>query len=278
MVVLSFLRALFETMGVVLGICDLLVITNQCKTLPISLVVIAIIVLSIAWFFIDGFFVTGFLINRLELKNGTNGTKIKIRFGDIFGCSGMSVVSVNEFFDGLVQGTIVSPCSIHGQMLNKYWPNDAKGFEGSVRESLTSQQIKGEVVAYRKGGGCLDRFPIGSVAVAKGGVDVKFLCVALSNTDVETNEAHGDMNNVLVSIRSVINYARAFGNGANLNFTVIGSGLSKTGLSKSFLLNLLIQTIFDETSKNPLSSPIQIILYSRDKSEYNLKSIRDSWI
>lgn len=232
---------------------------------------------SVLLFLLDGFWLSGFLLGQVTLVDHSNGMQIKIRYGDVLSRKGLVVVPVNEFFDGLVQGTIVSPKSVHGQMLNRFWPNEARLFESTARKSLSEQGILSASVSKRKEDGCTDKYPIGSVAEVRANESVKFLCVALSNTDPMTNVASGDMFSVIKALRGVLEYARQNGGGTPLFLPVMGSGLSKTGLHRMFLLNLIVQQIFDETKRHPIDSSIEVVLYNGDKGKFDIKAVKDSW-
>lgn len=56
--------------------------------------------------------------DRVQLK--IQGTKVEVKFGDIFEESGLKLIPFNEYFDTTVDDIIVSSNSLHGQYVQKH--------------------------------------------------------------------------------------------------------------------------------------------------------------
>jgi hypothetical protein len=121
------------------------------------------------------------------------------------------------------------------------------------------------------------RYKIGTSILLKASEKVRIVWVALSTTDVETNKAHADLDDLALSIRSALIKARNKGNGDPLNIPLIGGGLSRTGMSSSFLLNFLIGIIVDESKKQNITEIINIVLTKTVLENINLLEVKKNW-
>lgn len=121
------------------------------------------------------------------------------------------------------------------------------------------------------------RYAIGTSVILKARDNLRVIWVALTNTDIGTNKTHADIEDLQRAIRSALTTARNKGNGDVLSVPLMGGGLSRTGLSSSFLLNLLIGLIIDESKKESITETINIVLTRRVINELNLLEIKKSW-
>ena len=121
------------------------------------------------------------------------------------------------------------------------------------------------------------RYEIGTSVVVKPKDDLRVIWVALARADIATNKTHADIEDLQCAIRAGLIAARNKGNGDVLNIPLIGGGLSRTGLSSSFLLNLLIGIIVDESKKENITETVNIVLTKKVIKELNLLEIKRSW-
>lgn len=74
--------------------------------------------------------------NRLKSKLfEINGTKIEIKFGDIFQQEGIKAIAFNEYFDTIVNEKIISSSSLNGQVLNNH-PELISKVQKELQESV----------------------------------------------------------------------------------------------------------------------------------------------
>ena len=75
------------------------------------------------WFAVNGFFISGFLKGSIEITSNAIDATITIMFGDLFP-EGCNAVSVNDFFDSVIDDKHVASNSLHGLMLTRCWPGN----------------------------------------------------------------------------------------------------------------------------------------------------------
>ena len=239
--------------------------------------VIFIFVVGLAFFLIDGFFVRGYLYPTITIKNKLiDSTIIKITFGDIFSKKGISVVAVNEFFDNTVSSkpnAQVAENSLHGIMLSRYWKCNPDDWYSQIIKSVD----KKHVATIDRGANCqCDRFPIGTTGIAISG-EKQFICVVLSHTDLVTLMAKADLNDFRLAIGGALKRGREICSGRPLIFPLIGGFLSRTGIPKFMLLNLLLLEIFNASKEALITSEIQIVLPFNEFSLFNIATIKKEW-
>ena len=67
------------------------------------------------------------------------------------------------------------------------------------------------------------------------------------------------------------------GDGDVLNIPLMGGGLSRTGMSSIFLLNLLIGVVVDESKKQNITESINIVLAKSAIDGVNLLELKKNW-
>lgn len=246
---------------------------DEAEYMTLTTLTIAIII-GITYFLVDGIFFKGFLRTSVTITSRAfDSTEIKIKFGSIFHQDGWTVISVNEFFDNILDDYHVAEKSLHGQMLKRYWSDSPDDWYEKIKASinLTPQHVS------RPTAGKTDKYPIGTTGVARSSTGKEFICVALSLTDVDSCLAQATYKDLLLSLEKALNKAREVCASKPLNFPLLGGNLSRVNLPKNMLLNLLIMQIFNASRENPITQEIRIVLPYKDFSKYNLKAIQKAW-
>lgn len=233
----------------------------------------ATIVVALIFYLIDGIYWRGFLRASITLKNKTfDGTEVQIKFGDFFEHDGYHVVAVNEFFDSEVDDRHVAESSLHGQMIKKYWTSSQDWYD-QITKSVSHSKI--ETISRIPPARC-DRYPIATTSVVQSS-GKKFICVALSHTNLENLQAKAYFDDLLQTLEATLECGRSVCANKPLNFPIIGGSLSRTGISRNMLLNILLMKIFEESKKAHVTNKIRIILPYQDFSRYNLNTIKSEW-
>ena len=124
----------------VLGIIDLsCMLAEKCGVnicLSPCAWLLSVIALSALWYFIDGKLVSGFLVRRIEINFSNLRTKINVFAGDLLAQSGCAIVPANDFFDTVVNESIVAEKSIVGQMVKRFWAGRVVEMDEMVNEEL----------------------------------------------------------------------------------------------------------------------------------------------
>ena len=265
---------LFGVLGIIdlgcmlLEKCGIKICLSPCAWL------LSVIALSALWYLIDGKFVSGFLVKRIEINLSNLRTRVNVFSGDLLSQSGCAIVPTNDFFDNVVNESIVAEKSIEGQMIKRFWVGNVAQMDETVNEELKGRSFieeKRVLPAKNK------RYAIGTNVVLKVRDDFRVIWVALTNTDIATNKTHAGIDDLQLAIRSALVTARNKGNGDVLSVPLMGGGLSRIGLGSSFLLNLLIGLIVDESKKESITETINIVLTRKVINELNLLEIKKNW-
>ena len=235
-----------------------------------------VITIGILWFLLDGIFIKGFLRTSITITNTAfDSTEIQVKFGNIFHQDGWIVVSVNEFFDNTVDDRHVAKETLHGKMLKEYWGEATDDWYKQVTSSISPPQTPQQI--NRPTAGKTAKYAIGTTGIAQSRNGKKFICVALSPTDVTSCLAKAGYNDLLVSLENALKTARIVCANNPLNVPLMGGSLSRINLPKNMLLNLLIMQIFNASKEQPVTGKIKIVLSYKDFSKYNLKAIQKTW-
>lgn len=236
------------------------------------------IVVAIVWFCIDGLFVSGFLKQTITLHICEGSVLLTIKFGDLFKRKGIKVISVNSFFDSLVNESVVKSSSLHGRMLTCFFAGRSPEFDSCISHSLAEQGIKPIATHNRRDtlGKC-EEYQLGTSAIAKTNQGETFLCVALSKTNPQTNQTSASLISVYQSVRGALALARSSGNGDPVYFPLLGDGLSRTGLSPVFLLHLMIQSIIEECKVEKVTNDVCIVLDPSKRESIHLADVEKAW-
>lgn len=261
-----------------LGVIDLsCMLVERCGVkicLPPCMWLLTVIALSALWYLIDGKFVSGFLVKRVEIDLPNLRTSINLFAGNLLDQSGCVIVPANDFFDNVVNESIVAVKSVDGQMIKRFWAGNISEMDKAINEGLKECAFVEEERALPAKN---RRYDIGTSVILKPKDDLRVIWVALTHTDIATNKTHAGIEDLQIAIRSALVTARNKGNGDVLSIPLFGGGLSRTGLSSSFLLNLLIGIIVDESKKESISETINIVLTRKVINKLNLVEIKNNW-
>ncbi len=236
-----------------------------------TLAVISILV-GITWTIVDGYFIAGFLRNSISLSSRTYDTKIEVIFGDIFKQQGYLGIAVNDFFDSIVDDRHVSSRSLHGLMLQRYWPGNVGDWDQQIDADLSEVSRWVEQRTSGKG----KRYPIGTTAFVRT-EGKNFLCVALSRTNIENQEAKAELGDVYSAVRALLTRARSVCANEVLCIPLFGSGLSRVGISSTALLYLILTVVIEESKANKVTDVIRIVLPKVKSETINLQSLKKDW-
>ncbi|WP_094228427.1 macro domain-containing protein [Methanolobus psychrotolerans] len=235
--------------------------------------IIVALILAIIWFLINGYYIDGFLKQTIVLRSNAFDTKIVIIFDDLFRQDGWKAIPVNEFFDSIVDDRHVSPKSLHGMLINKYWSSETEDWDQQVKNSLSNSNLAEYVP---RSSGKTEKYSIGSTAVVqkKGN---NFFCVALTKTNISTLQALATPSELYQSLIGLLIKARECCSGSPLNIPLFGSGLARTNIKPSIVVNLILLAIFEESKKEKITDDIRIIIPKSKKKDIDLSTIYKNW-
>jgi len=248
------------------------VLTDKNITFSVFEFIGLMLIPGIIWFLTNGFIFSGFLKHKISIEISGSNSIIEVRFGDIFLEHGWKAIAVNDFFDHIVDDDIVSSNSLHGITINRYWNGRESEWLKQVKVSLSSYTS----TAIERDSGNLNRYSIGTTARVTNNHN-KFLFFVLGKTNPVNNITNSDYSSLIISVRGMLKEARAACSMEQLNLPLIGSGLSRIGLSNYSLVDLIILSIIEESKNGKITEKINILLPISIRKEINLVYLKDMW-
>lgn len=207
----------------------------------------------------------------ISIKIGHSNTEITILFGDLFAREGHLAIPVNEFFDSEL-GLPVSPKSLHGVVINKFFGGHPASFDQLVAADLATNPRQD----IQRNGGKSHRYPIGTTASIKTNSH-RFLLFALSTTDLQTFKASATVPDLVQALEGLCAKARVVLGGEKLIIPLVGSGLSGVGLPANQLLQLILLVLVNETKKKQFALNIEVVIHAERFDEVDLKLVENLW-
>lgn len=193
--------------------------------------------------------------------------KLTVEKGDIFEKKGIVVIPVNEYFDTHVGDGIISPSSVHGKWINKYFSGDIGQLDNLITPKLIGKSHKSKT--SRKNGKN-QRYKVGTCINIPVG-DTIFVLLALTHFDSE-NHAYLKRDDFARVFDKLINYLKSLQIEKPIYMPLIGTGLSRLGRSPQRILNFLVDVIDFKYSELTFPHGIHIEIY--DINTVNLNDLK----
>jgi hypothetical protein len=204
------------------------------------------------------------------IRNTT--TRVRIEYGDLFQVStAVKAIPVNEFFDSEL-GELVSPASVHGQLINLVLGGHGDALDRMLAAALDPSQA----VVVPRARGKQNQYPIGT-AVSVQAREVEYLLFALARTDVVTHKASADIPDLYRALTGLWRHVRIVGNGRRVAVPLAGGGLSGVGVSANQLLYLMLMSLVEESKRRPIGGEVQIIIHPSYVGDVDLNLLYREW-
>ena len=151
---------------------------------------------------------------------------LQVEFGDLFEKKGVVVISVNEYFDTIVDNKIIATDTIHGKFIEQLFKGRISELDKKIEEALNN--VKAEDVPNRAVGK-QKRYSLGTCAVITEGENT-YILVALTKFDAN-NHASIPLSEYGAIIQEIISIAAAVANSRPVYMPLLGSG--QGGIQKS---------------------------------------------
>ena len=270
---IRFVRAILIAMGFLwIPIESYEGVSNTDVVLPYWGFLSVCLVLGLIYFLVDGLRFSGYLRTSVTIVSNSFDSTIIVRFGDIFKHEGWKAISVNDFFDSIVDDDLVSRTSLHGTVINTFWSGDSEAWQREVNSDLSEATF--ECVQRTKGN--TRKFPVGTT-VSSSSKAQKFLFVVLGQTNVDDNVASATTDDLARSVRGMLSKARTVCAGQPLIIPLMGSGLSRVGIRSAILIDIILAVLFQETKKAKITDSIVLVLPREKIGEINLGAVERDW-
>ena len=200
-------------------------------------------------------------------------TDIHIKYDNLFNTNGIKVIPVNEHFDTHVGDGIISPDSLHGQFIRRYF----NGREDELSEKI-KEQLKCHDPYDRKRGRNSklqlpeNKYELGtSIRISDG--DNCFILVALTRFN-EYEHVDVKEEEYIPIVQKMFYYIEQLNDNMPVCVPLVGSGQSGFNMSHMQLLNSMLLAAHN-SSRLALNKGLHIILHRATQWEnINLNVIR----
>lgn len=256
---------------------DLFCGKNSWISFLLSLLVFVVI-------FVIIFLYSAFTILRVKKEcafDAETGHKVWLHFGDIFSYINKEdknkyniVIPANCCFDTIVDDDLISHNSIHGKVFSYLYEKNIYT-EETLNQTISKGISNNKAVLVetlnreQKRKGNLDRYDVGSIVEIKQDEFINYFMLALTKMDdkLSTSVTKEDFG---LAIQRLIDYSKQRSQEYPIVLPLIGSGLSKLGLSKQKILNYLLSLL--KMNENNLCCDFHIVILERDRGDITLYS------
>lgn len=272
--------ALFSVLSIILSFItweEMGVTSIFVKVLIFALIIVVALIGSILWISV---------FKRKRLLWTTGDGKVTVCYSDIMKLSfpkkktvkKIVVIPVNTCFDTIVDENIslydkplVSPTTIHGLWIKNMVKHgfNINDIDIAIEKSISLRGIKPvkELSRQEKKRGKLKCYENGTIAVVEGRNNVDFFLLALSEFD-GNNKAQSSKDEVIKSLRSLLEFYDANGQGYQMYITLMGTGRSRAGLTHYDSLQI-ITSVFSLYSEK-IHGDINIVIYKKDRDKVSI--------
>jgi hypothetical protein len=191
--------------------------------------------------------------------------KVKVYYGDLFECSDIIIIPVNEYFDTLVDNVVISENTIHGIFINKYFSNDERTLKKLILKGLGNAESISKNIKRNKGN--KKKYSLGTVSIVERDKKVFYL-VAFTRFN-ENNRAEVKNSEYQRVLSDMFAFIEQNSQGRAVNIPLLGGGHSGVNLTKQNLLDFLIFSI-KINDRMTLINGLNIILHSSLEKEIYL--------
>ena len=197
---------------------------------------------------------------------------LQVEFGDLFEKKGVVVISVNEYFDTIVDNKIIATDTIHGKFIEQLFKGRISELDEKIEKALNN--VKAEDIPNRAAGK-QKRYPLGTCAVITEGENI-YILAALTKFDTN-NRASIPLSEYGTIIQKIISTVATVANSRPVYMPLLGSGQGDIQKSAQKILSYMISQI--EFCPN-ISIPkgLQIVVYDSGNKSVNLDNIKSAWL
>ena len=204
----------------------------------------------------------------------SNNLTVKVAEGDLFSFArddNFVVIPVNEYFDTLVDNKVIHQNTLHGQFINKYYPNTPNELHEQIESFFSANGITGKQDATRNSAGYKVRYPLGTSAIIEKD-NTHFVLLALTHFD-EHDHAYVELSEFGRSISMMYNFISDKVANKPVYMPLMGMGMSRLNQTAQFILKYTLDTIM---GMKDLAIPgvIHIIVYPPIAKILNLNEIK----
>lgn len=277
---LIFMGSIFSLLSVILSFVsweDIGIIKICNKIIVFVIIIVSTLLVATIWI----------CVFRQENTIWENASgKVKVRYDDImkiafpkkYKKNKIVVIPVNTCFDTQVDEDIarcdkplVSSKTIHGRWIKKMVASgmSKKSIDTSIDEYMNLKGIVPirELSREEKKCGKTKCYANGTTIALEGRNGVTYFLLALSEFD-ENNKAQSSKESIVDCLKKLVNFYDENGQGFEIYITLMGTGLSRSGMSHEEALQT-IKSVFQLYSDR-IHGEFNIIIYYKDKEKVSI--------
>lgn len=185
--------------------------------------------------------------------------KKKSKFG-----KNIVVIPVNTHFDTIVNDEIVAASSLHGQWINYLCKNGETA--DSINHKIQSQILLQNISPLREDSskkGNQMSYPLGAVIKYNYGNTIFYL---IATAEYDTNlQAHCNKEQLQNVVKSLIFFYDTYGQGYPIYIPLLGTELSRVGISESESMQLIVDLCM--LNREKIHGKVNIVIYEKHRSQ-----------
>ena len=197
---------------------------------------------------------------------------LQVELGDLLEKKGVVIISVNEYFDTIVDNKIIATETIHGKFIERLFKGRVPELDNKIELALNSveaEDVPNRAVGKQK------RYPLGTCAVITEGENT-YILVALTKFDAN-NHASIPLSEYGAIIQKIISTAATVANSRPVYMPLLGSGQGGIQKSPQKILSYMISQI--EFCPNvSIRKGLHIVVYNSSNKSVNLDNIKSAWL
>ena len=203
----------------------------------------------------------------------SNNLTVNVLSGDLYSFAkdgNFVVIPVNEYFDTIADDIIINKGTVHGQFIQKYFPNDHSKLHDETEAYLSKLNIEGKETERPNSIGYTKKYPLGTCVIIDKD-NTHFVLLALTHFDDE-DKAYVELSEFGRSISELCRFLSDKVGDVPIYMPLMGMGMSRLNQPAQFILKYTLDTIVG--IKNlALLGGINIVIYPPVAKTVNLNEI-----
>lgn len=198
---------------------------------------------------------------------------VNVRVGDVLDQTGNVIVASNDVFDTEFAEEIISPASLQGQLLVRFFNGDHTELDREIAPSLANAQGEEDV---DKEFGKRIRYPVGTVAIVRREHTRYFLPAIARMSSCYPAHVTASIDGFEAALAKTWSTINAAGQREPVHAPIVGSHLARLGLSRTLLAQMIILSFIAATRKG---GPPSLTLWIAPQDRDNVDILElDQWL
>ncbi len=188
-----------------------------------------------------------------------NSSRVRIEVGDLLEKNTHIVVGTNDVFDTML-GDVIKPTSVQGKITQKFYNSDVSKLDSEISASINNKGLTGKSDNSKTIGKKI-RYPVGTTIPLGNVRKIFFSAYSYMNSNLKC-ESNADF--LWHSMNEIWKEVRLAGQGGEVSIPIIGSDLSRTGLSRMALIQMIIISFVSANNTEFVSEALNVVVHRSD--------------